>query len=363
MLRAAVKAARQACLIATRLGPAHAAAVNQTSWRRGMLVGMRRREELYRAYWHLACERQRIFEARLAGQPAPWTDDEILHRYRFTNPWRASDRVSQFLIHDVIYSDLDLAPEDEVVRIVLFRLFSRPATWRALEDQLGPIRRATLRSRRLPASLEQLRQTGPIYTSAFILCANNAYGHDRKHLNHLALVSDMVRGGRLLRALARARSLRGVYEALAGYPLIGPFMAYQLAIDLNYSTLIDFSENEFTAPGPGAERGILKVYPKATCAEMPQIIHRMVEEQDEQCGALGYPPPRLSGRRPLHAIDCQNLFCELDKYAREKFPAIRSDRVRIKAKFVQSPEPLPQPFYPPKWGLTASVRRAVAAAK
>src|ERR1035441_8273937 len=323
---------------------------------------MLRRDDVYRAYWHLAAERQRIYEQRVQGLPGPWTDDQILAQYRFTNPWRASDRVSQHLIREVIYSGLDLTPEDEVTRIVLFRLFSRPATWRALEDQLGPLRRATLRSKRLPVLLEELRQTGPIYTSAFILCANNAYGHDRKHLNHLALVSDMVKRGRLPRALAKARSLRDVYEALRGYPLIGPFMAYQLAIDLNYSTLIDFSEDEFTAPGPGAERGILKIYPDAARAEMPQIIHRMVEEQDEQSVALGYPPPRLSHRRPLHAIDCQNLFCELDKYAREKFPKILSGRVRIKAKYTQSPEPLPPPFYPPKWGLTARVRKAAAAA-
>jgi hypothetical protein len=323
---------------------------------------MLRRDDVHRAYWHLAAERQWIFEQRVKGLPGPWTDDQILAQYRFTNPWRASDRVSQYLIREVIYNGLDLTAEDEVTRIVLFRLFSRPATWRALEHQLGPLRRATLRSKRLPVLLEELRQTGPIYTSAFILCANNAYGHDRKHLNHLALVSDMVRRGRLPRALAKARSLRDVYEALAGYPLIGPFMAYQLAIDLNYSTLIDFSENEFTAPGPGAERGILKIYPDATRREMPGIIHRTVEEQDAQCDALGYPRPRLEGKRPLYAIDCQNLFCELDKYARERFPRILSARVRIKAKFAESPEPLPTPFYPPKWGLTSTLRRPVAAA-
>jgi hypothetical protein len=312
---------------------------------------MRRREDVHRAYWYLAAERQRIFEARVEGRAGPWTEDDILAKYRFTNPWRASDRVSQFLIRDVMYSESDLAPEDQVVRIVLFRLFSRPATWQALEHELGPIRRSTLRTRRLPALLERLREQGPIYTSAFILCANNAYGHKRKHMNHLALVSDMVRGGRLPRALARARSLRSVYEALADFPLIGPFMAYQLAIDLNYSTLIDFSENEFTAPGPGAERGILKVYPDATRREMASIVHRTVEEQDEQCAALGHPRLRLADRRALHAIDCQNLFCELDKYAREKFPTIRSSRVRIKARFTQSAEPVPEPFYPPKWGL------------
>lgn len=312
---------------------------------------MRRREELNRAYWHVACERQRIFEARLAGQSPPWTADEILDRYRFTNPWRASDRVSQFLIREVIYTPQPLAAEDQIMRIVLFRLFSRPTTWQALERCLGPLTRATLRGERLASTLDRLRTQGPIYTNAFILCANKAYGFDQKHRNHIALVRDMLRGGRLGRALARARSLRSVYETLGRFPLIGSFMAYQLAIDLNYSELIDFSEDEFTAPGPGAERGIRKVFPEAGREEMPGLIHRMVAEQEEACASLGLVAPRLVGSRRLHAIDCQNLFCELDKYARVAFPTLRSDRTRIKARFEPSPQPLPVPFYPPKWSL------------
>src|SRR4051794_16555293 len=152
---------------------------------------MQHREQVYEAYWHLAAERQRIFEQRVAGQLAPWTADEILARYKFTNAWRASDRVTQFLIRDVIYSDPDVTADDLLARIVLFRLFSRSGTWRAVEARLGPFRAATLTDTRLPQLLGELQATGPIYTSAFILCANRAYGHDRKYLNHLALVQDM----------------------------------------------------------------------------------------------------------------------------------------------------------------------------
>ena len=275
---------------------------------------MQRRDDVHRAYWHLAAERQQIFERRLAGLPAPWTSDEILAQYKFTNPWRASDRVSQFLIGEVIYGAPEMDDEDVLLRIVLFRLFSRPATWRALESELGPIGRGTLHDPRLPALLEQLREAGPIYTSAFILCANKAYGHDRKHLNHLALVADMLDGG-LPQAIARAQSLEEAYAALCAFPLIGPFMAYQLAIDINYSELVAFDEDDFTVPGPGAERGIRKIYPDATRRDMPAIIHRMVDEQEAACEEHGIEPPTLYGRR-LHAIDCQNLFCELDKYAR-----------------------------------------------
>src|SRR5207249_3925511 len=137
----------------------------------------------------------------------PWTGDPILRRFKFTNAYRASDRVSQFLIRDVIYTHRDLSDDDLLARTVLFRLFSKPSTWRALEHELGPLTRATLRGRRVERVLEQLQAQGPIYTGAFILCANKAYGHDRKYLNHLALVRHMFRHRALPRAVANARSL------------------------------------------------------------------------------------------------------------------------------------------------------------
>ena len=320
---------------------------------------MRRRDALYRAYWTFAAERQRIFLRRVAGEPPPWTDDAILGRFKFTNAYRASDRVSQFLIRDVIYTTGDFAPDDVLLRTVLFRLFSRPSTWRALERELGPITRSTLRGNTVAKLLGRLQAEGRIYTSAFILCANKAYGHERKHLNHLALVRHMFRRRGLPLAVSRARSMAKVYEALRTYPLIGPFMAYQLAIDINYSELTDFSEDEFTVPGPGAERGILKIFPAARRADMPRLIHWMSESQELEAARLGIEPPSLFGRR-LHAIDCQSLFCELDKYARVAFPQLKSNRQRIKTKFTPSPEPLPL-FYPPKWGLNERLLEALRA--
>lgn len=320
---------------------------------------MEPRDDVHQAYWYLAAERQRIFERRQAAEKGPWTDDAILAKYKFTNPWRASDRVSQYLIRNVIY-EAEVSAEDLLTRIVLFRLFSKPSTWRAIEAELGPVGAATIYDPRLPALLERLQAQGPIYTSAFILCANKAYGHDRKYRNHIALLQDMLSQGRLPRAIARARSLRAVYQALCAFPLIGPFMGYQLAIDINYSELIAFSEDEFTVPGPGAERGIEKVFPGTLKRDMARVVHQMVDDQATACARYGITPPTLLGRRRLHAIDCQNLFCELDKYARVKFPDLVSNRRRIKATFTPSGEPLDL-FYPPKWGLIGAPSERLAA--
>ena len=160
----------------------------------------------------------------------------------------------------------------------------------------------------------------PVYTAAFILAAPSVYGHRAKHRNHLALVADMFRPSRLGVAIARARTLEDVYDSLIAYPAIGPFLAYQIAVDLNYSDLLAFSENNFTVPGPGAERGLQKVFRDSGSQSPRQLIMRMVDRQDEEFQRLGLDFPGLFGR-PLHAIDCQGLFCETDKYSREAFPS------------------------------------------
>jgi hypothetical protein len=319
----------------------------------------RARPEVYRAYWTLAVRRQHIFERRMEGDPGPWTSDPILRQYKFCNTFRASDRVSQFLIRDVIYDGQTRSPESTLLRIILFRLFSKPATWRALERGLGDITSDTFADERIDAVLDDLYRRGEtIYTSAFILCANKAYGHDRKHRNHLALIRAM-RSNRLARLIARARGLRDVYEALIAYPLLGRFMSYQLAIDINYSELTHFHENEFTAAGPGAERGIRKCFLDTGGRKPEEVIAWMVDHQVDECERLGLEQPTLYGR-PLHAIDCQGLFCELDKYARVAFPELRSNRQRIKAAFTPTNEPLPL-FYPPKWDLNDKLPNAASA--
>lgn len=306
------------------------------------------RAPVYRAYWRLAAERQRIFHSRLRGEPAPWTEDPILRKHKFCNAYRASDRVSQYLIREVIYDGVERTSEDVLLRVVLFRLFSRERTWEALQQAVGEIERSTFDVDRYARAIDDARSSGPIYTAAFILAAHDAYGEPSKHRNHLRLVEHMLSSG-LPRRVARAGSLRDVYDALTEYPLIGPFMGYQLAIDLNYSELLDFSENDFTVPGPGALRGLRKVFADPGDLTPAELTMWMVGRQHEEFTATNPSWQDLFGR-PLQAIDCQNLFCETDKYARVAFPELKSERSRIKARFAALPT-LPRPAYPPKWGL------------
>jgi hypothetical protein len=318
------------------------------------------REEVFHLYWYFAAERQAIFQRRIDGQTPPWTDDPILETFKFCNVFRASDRVSQFLIGDVAYAEDAGTDADRLFQIVAFRMFSNISTWRGLRRVLGgrPPRIDDLRDGTMEHALDRVRaENGGLYTGAFILCATDAFGRGLKHLNHVELFREMFLRTHLAERLRAATSLRGVYDLLHGYPLMGDFMSYQTAIDLNYSDVLrqDFSENSFTKAGPGSLRGIRKAFQDLGGLSPEDAIAWMVDHQHEEMERRGFVFRGLWGR-PLHAIDCQGLFCEVDKYCREALPALTSARKRIKARYTSEGDPLVLRF-PEKWGLDAKIPR------
>ena len=78
----------------------------------------------------------------------------------------------------------------------------------------------------------------------------------------------------------------------------------------------------------------------------------MVEHQQEEFSKRGIEFQSLWGR-PLQLIDCQNLFCEVDKYARVMHPEAAgcSGRTRIKQRYSVDPDPVRYGF-PTRWNLT-----------
>lgn len=308
---------------------------------------------VFDSYWRFAAARQDAFVRRIAGVPAPWATDPIIAAHRFTNAYRASDRVSQYLIRRVIYEGPTKA-EEVFFRVLLFKLFNRIDTWELLVDQLGDTpswKRFDLEhyARILDRAMGENKR---LYSAAYIM-PSPPFGSPRKHRNHLELLDRMMRD-RAPARVGRARSLEEVYDLLLSYPSLGGFLAFQFTIDLNYSELTDFSEMDFVVAGPGAKNGIQKCFANAHAVPEASIIRLMTEVADAEFARLGLSFFKLGDSRPLQLIDCQNLFCETDKYARVAHPEITgaSGRTRIKQKFAPNTAPLPQ-FYPPKWRINA----------
>lgn len=313
--------------------------------------------EVYDSYWRFAAERQEVFFKRLTGAQPPWSSDPILNRYKFTNVYRASDRVSQYLIRNVIYNThLPSSPKETLFRILLFKLFNKIETWELLVSNFGDLTFEDYNFRHYDAVLSNAISKGKrIYSAAYIMpSGKSSFGFARKHANHLKLIELIVESNTHKR-LAVAKTMQQAFEIMKHFPTLGDFLAYQLTIDINYSNIINFSECEFVVPGPGAKGGISKCFSDTGGLNNVELIKLMTDRQEKEFERLNIPFKNLWGR-PLQLIDCQNLFCEVDKYARVKHPEIKglSDRTRIKQTFKATIKPIDF-WFPPKWDINQNI--------
>ena len=306
---------------------------------------------VYDTYWQFAVERQEVFFRKLEGCGLPWTEDPIIARHKFTNAYRAADRVSQYLIRNVIYGG-DQSPEEVFFRTILFKLFNKIETWELLQNQLGTIAFEDFSFVRYDEVLTAaISSKTRIYSAAYIMpSGNSAFGYGAKHRNNLKLLERMMED-EVPRQIAGAPGMRQAFEILRSYPTIGNFLGYQFVTDLNYSEICDFTEMEFVVPGPGALDGIHKCFRDLGGLNETEIIKLVTDRQEQEFERLGLQFRSLWGR-PLQLIDCQNLFCEVSKYARVMHPEIRgmNDRSRIKQVYRPSAKSL-EYWFPPKWSI------------
>jgi hypothetical protein len=308
--------------------------------------------KVFDTYWRFAAERQAIFYRRLNGYERSLTSDPILQNYRFTNTYRAADRVSQYLIREVQYGiERSQATQEVFFRTILFKIFNKIETWESLERAAGPILWGGADIQKFAGILENLISRGTrIYNSAYIM-PSPPFGNPRKHANHLALLAQMM-SDQIPDRIAQIGSLRAAYEILSRYPGLGPFLAFQYAIDLNYSSILTADETEFVVAGPGALDGISKCFSDFDDYSAEYVINWTVDRQANEFDRLGLKFETLFGRR-LQPIDCQNVFCEISKYSRVAHPDVPgiANRHKIKRSYVPDPRPLLPLAFPPQWQL------------
>lgn len=312
---------------------------------------------VYDSYWKFAALRQDVFFNRFKGKGFPWSTDPIINQYKFTNAYRASDRVSQYLIKNVIYNkELPNSPVEILFRILLFKLFNKIETWELLKSKFGEITYEDYSFKRYDDLLSKHFTAGKkIYSAAYIMPSGKSYfGQERKHSNHLRLIELIIKENTVDRLMSTKR-MQEAFEILKSFPSLGDFLAYQLLVDINYSPIINFPESEFVVPGPGAKGGISKCFTSTAGLNNVDIIKLVTDRQEKEFDRLGLEFKNLWGRR-LQLIDCQNLFCEVDKYARVKHPEIKgdSDRIKIKQIFKENRQHIDF-WFPPKWDINKNI--------
>ncbi len=310
---------------------------------------------VFNTYWKFAAKRQEVFFNKILNGCDNQTEDHIISRYKFTNAYRASDRVSQYLIKSIIYEG-DQNFEEVFFRTILFKTFNKIDTWILLKNELGDLSSKNFDFKQLSSVLMQAStRKETIYSGAYIMTSGKSiFGYEKKFQNHLKVIELMLKE-KVAQKILHSTTLENVFNILKSYPTIGDFLAYQYAIDLNYSSNLTFSEMDFVKPGPGAKDGIRKCFSDYGDYNETEIVKYVTDKQEEEFDRIGLSFRSLWGRR-LHLIDCQNLFCEVDKYARIMHPEINglSNRKRIKQLYSPA-KTLINYWYPPKWNINNKI--------
>ncbi|EIM91858.1 uncharacterized protein STEHIDRAFT_126805 [Stereum hirsutum FP-91666 SS1] len=304
-------------------------------------------------------ERHAIFQRRLAGEPAPWTSDEYFQRYPFVNVYRVYDRMTQYIVREVISK----GPQDlkeTAFRVILFRFFARYDTWRLLQDRFGvPTWKNFDMDTYTEAFAEASAEGAKMYGAAYQM-PPPPLGEGPNWLKHLRLLVLMMTTG-LCEKLAKAESLQEILGQVQLYPSMnGAFLGYQLSLDLNLIPSLSFPEN-WSLLGPGATECLSKIFGPQIGPYVGPAVSHLHDNQDFYFSAYGIAPslrPRLTPSSPPYVsrVDFEHVLCEVSKYARLKHPKESlkvSKKVDVRGRFDPlgkgEGRPRPTTEVPRKW--------------
>lgn len=250
-------------------------------------------------YW--IGERESIRKKKEAGKPKPWTDDEILQKYKFCNVRRMDDRVSRWLLKNWYEPHFD--HKNMVLACVMARLFNTPE---ALDEIGFPIN--GLKVDRTIQVLQRRKDCGLNNFNAAYIVGTVGLKGDKGEIvvrNILVPVSESSFGN------IGNFSLEALCADLMALPGIGSFIAGQVSADVRWAVRGLWRDRRVWAPiGPGSKRGLNRLFGRQPEERVPDTQWKIEFKQTRHLVRDGLPEIY----KRLEAIDVQNCLCELSKY-------------------------------------------------
>ncbi|MCL5101009.1 MAG: putative DNA base hypermodification protein [Candidatus Parvarchaeota archaeon] len=272
-------------------------------------------------FWKFIGERQAIWHRRTVDKlPPPWTADQVLRRFRFTNVYRELDPGTMYAINKIL--ELRESKVDKIFNIMIYRLIGRSETHEALGFQ----RLTDFNSKEIEKILEALKESGkPPFTGAYLVSGYTMMGSHNKIINVVKLFSwwrDNFQS--FYKRLSESRSPSQACMALKSNKGIGRFLSYQAFVDLCYplkiysgKAVLPFNNDEWAEAGPGARRGIKMLTAPSTRASDLDIMVWLRDNQNTEFERLGIKFEFLfNNDKPikLSLANIQNCLCEFHKY-------------------------------------------------
>jgi len=269
--------------------------------------------EAIESYFGWINERHSIYLRRRSGVSAPWTDDPILQKFKFTNPFRENDRVTVWMRKNWTDPNHNRPHGEIIFNCCLFRMIgtSEFAEQHGWSQEFNP----TFTKDLINSRIEQGLRT---FTGAYII-TNQGLKLPKSEVVVDHFLSPIWENKEALAQTAtESQSLQALHEAMATYRGWGGggFMSYEVVTDLNYTPVLSSAKDRYkwANAGPGAKRGLNRIHDRPLKKGLG----------DYQCNREMQDLLELSGRYigkhidPL-AVDMRTIehsLCEWDKYER-----------------------------------------------
>lgn len=255
-------------------------------------------------FWYWVKERHRIHLRREEGEEKPWTIDEVLQNFFFTNPYREHDKVTRWFVEKIRDP---LCNNDEVMfATVMFRWFNKIATGEILIDKNLHIEWSRDKCIKRLHKIE-----GPVFTGAYVIKSPDGFDKVTGICN---CIQNIWRDRYRILDEIHGQSLEYAHSIFMEYPFLGGFMAYEIVTDLRHTFLLrDASDiNTWCFLGPGATRGIRRILDLPPKGPLPK------EAKDTILGLLQRSRRVLKSGiyPPFEMREIEHSLCEFDKFER-----------------------------------------------
>lgn len=262
----------------------------------------------------------------------PWTTDEVLKNFRFTNIRREHDKESKWVIEHIA-NNPELSYEDKLLNVILFRLYNKHETAELISmpfkfsqtPDWNPEWYRSLFEAALVEDPKRVFFTAAFHTVGMKNTLKKVTGEDYAPMRILKFIKILINEG-LVDDIKACINQQEVYQILTGYNGIGRFLAYQFYVDMTYIAEFPFSENEFTVAGPGCIMGLNYLFENRDGMTYEECLFWLRDNLDrlfvEELGK-DWDAKRVFWDLPeedrcFNVMSLENCFCELSKYIRAK---------------------------------------------
>lgn len=239
-------------------------------------------------FCYMILEREAIRIQKEAGAERPWTEDPVLHTFRFCNVRREDDRTTVEIRAVADKVALDHLP----AFYTLARMLNRAAPLELASYYMD-------HPAKVYETLDMYRTAGnSLFHAAYVV---STCGRKMDKLHYVMQVYEEVLGSEI-----PDTTLEAAYEALIKVDGLGSFLAGQVVADLkNDRYLLNAPDwSTWSSMGPGSKKGLNLLFNGGTThGNYQQRMDELERNLPANILALN-----------LHRQDLQNCLCEFSKY-------------------------------------------------